>query len=186
VVDLSHKYFGIKDEPNFKIVNEDGRQFLAHANGHYDVILLDAFHGPSVPFHLLTKEFYALVAQRLNEGGIVLQNLDPDNALFDSDVKTMATALPNMDVYLSDGNAVIAAYRGERKTKDELAKLAEAWQNQYKLRYSLSDLVSQGRPLDPAGATIDQNAKILTDDFAPAEALKAIEKHNRQWPSEGR
>jgi spermidine synthase len=183
VVDLSRKYFGIKDEPKFTIVNEDGRQFLAHTNERYDVILLDAFHGPSVPFHLLTKEFYALAAQRLNEGGVVLQNQDPDNALFDSVVKTMATALPNMDAYLADGNAVIAAYQGPRKTKDELAKTAETRQGQFKLRYSLPSLVAEARRLDGGGPAIDPKAKIFTDDFAPAEALKAIEKHNRQWPS---
>jgi spermidine synthase len=183
VVDLSRKYFGIKDEPKFTVANEDGRQFLAHTNEHYDVILLDAFHGPSVPFHLLTKEFYALVAQRLNEGGVVLQNQDPDNALFDSVVKTMATALPNMDVYLADGNAVIAAYQGPRKTKEELAKSADSRQIQFKLRYSLPSLVAEARRLDGGGPAIDPKAKIFTDDFAPAEALKAIEKHNRQWPS---
>ena len=30
--------------------------------------------------------------------------------------------------------------------------------------------------------TISAEAKVLTDDFAPVEALKAIEKHNRKWP----
>jgi hypothetical protein len=28
---------------------------------------------------------------------------------------------------------------------------------------------------------IDDKAKILTDDFAPVEALKAIARHNQKW-----
>ena len=87
------------------------------------------------------------------------------------------------DAYLADGNAVIAAYQGPRKTKDELAKTAETRQGQFKLRYSLPSLVAEARRLDGGGPAIDPKAKIFTDDFAPAEALKAIEKHNRQWPS---
>jgi spermidine synthase len=92
VIELSRKYFGVKDEPNFEIVNADGRQFLTRSSERYDIILLDAYHGPLVPFHMLTREYYRLLASRLNEGGVVLQNLNPDSALFDSVVKTMATA----------------------------------------------------------------------------------------------
>ena len=32
------------------------------------------------------------------------------------------------------------------------------------------------------GKVIDANAKILTDDFAPVETLKNIERHNRKLP----
>jgi spermidine synthase len=182
VIELSHKYFGVKDEPNFTTVNEDGRQFLVGSSARYDIILLDAFHGPTVPFHLLTSEFYRLVASRLNEGGVVLQNLDPDNALFDSAVKTMATAFAQTDLYLADGNAVIVAYQGEPRPKDELAKLAKSRQAEFKPRYDLADLVGQRR-LSRLSDAVDPNAKLLTDDFAPAEMLKMIDKHNRQWPS---
>jgi spermidine synthase len=182
VVELAHKYFGVKDEPNFKVVNEDGRQFLTRSPERYDIILLDAYHGPSVPFHLLTKEFYRLVASRLNEGGVVLQNLNPDNALFDSMVKTMATAFAQTDLYLADGNAVVAAYQGGPRSKDELARLAKERQGQLKLHYALTDLVGQRR-LENLSAAVDPAAKLLTDDFAPAEALKMIDRHNRQWPS---
>jgi spermidine synthase len=181
VIELSRKYFGVKDEPNFTILNEDGRQFLTRSSERYDIILLDAFHGPSVPFHLLTKEFYRLVAAHLNEGGVVLQNLDPDNALFDSAVKTMATAFAQTDLYLAEGNAVIVAYQGAPRSKDDLARLAKSRQAEIKPRYDLTGLVAQRR-LERLGAAVDPNAKLLTDDFAPAEALKMIDKHNRQWP----
>ena len=58
VIELAHKYFGIKEEPNFHVANRDGRIFLADSKERYDIILIDAYRGPFVPFHLLTKEFY--------------------------------------------------------------------------------------------------------------------------------
>jgi spermidine synthase len=183
VVELSHKYFGIKDEPNFTVATADGRQFLSQSTQRYDVILLDAYHGPFLPFHLLTEEFYSLVKTHLAEGGVVLQNLDPGSKLFDSVVKTIGTAFAQTDLYIADQNAVVVAYDGEPRTQEALASLAEARQSQLKLRYSLSDLVKERRRIERYGSSIDSSAKALTDDFAPVDALKAIERHNRQWPS---
>jgi spermidine synthase len=45
------------------------------------------------------------------------------------------------------------------------------------------DMLSQRRHIQIAGGgVIDANAKVLTDDFAPVEALKSIERHNRKLP----
>ena len=49
-------------------VVSDGRAFLMRDSDKWDVILIDAYRGPFVPFHLLTKEFYTLVKSRLNAG----------------------------------------------------------------------------------------------------------------------
>jgi spermidine synthase len=183
VIELSHKYFGIRDEANFNLANDDGRQFLVHSTEHYDVILLDAYHGPFVPFHLLTKEFYGLIKHHLAAGGVILQNLDPNSALFDSVLKTIRTTFAQTDLFVADENVVIAAYDGEPRSKEELAALADARQRQFKFRYSLADLVKERRRIERADAAIDPSAKILTDDFAPVDALIAIDRHNRQWPS---
>jgi len=183
VIALSHKYFGIRDEANFSLANEDGRQFLSHATQRYDVILLDAYHGPFVPFHLLTREFYGLVKQHLAEGGVVLQNLDPSSALFDSVVKTVATAFAQTDLFVADDNVVLVAYDGEPRSQQALTELAGARQSRFKFRYSLADLVKERRRVERSDPGVDPSANTLTDDFAPVDALKAIERHNRQWPS---
>ena len=47
----------------------DGRVLLDRSKEQYDLILVDAYRGGYVPFHLLTKEFYALLKQRLAPGG---------------------------------------------------------------------------------------------------------------------
>ena len=61
VVDLAKKYFKFTETARLRTVVSDGRAFLMRDSEKWDVILIDAYRGPFVPFHLLTKEFYTLV-----------------------------------------------------------------------------------------------------------------------------
>jgi spermidine synthase len=182
VAELAHKYFGISDEPNFHLATRDGRIFLQNSKEKYDIILIDAYRGPFVPFHLLTKQFYQLVKDHLAEGGVVAQNVEPSTMLFDSAVKTIRAVFPQEDFYLAEGNVVTIAYDGPPRSPDDLEKTAEERQNSLHLRYDLAQMLAQRRRLPPDTGTISPEAKVLTDDFAPVEALKAIEVHNRKWP----
>ena len=183
VVELARKYFGIKEEPNFQLVNRDGRLFLQESKEHYDLILIDAYRGPFVPFHLLTKEFYQIVKGHLADGGVVAQNVEPSTMLFDSAVKTINAVFPQLDFYRADGNIVTVAYDGAERKPEDLAGVARDRDKAYGLRYSLLEMLSQRRHIQIAGGNvIDPNAKVLTDDFAPVETLKNIERHNRKLP----
>jgi spermidine synthase len=182
VLELAQKYFGIKNEPNFEVVNRDGRIFLNESKDRYDIILIDAYRGPFVPFHLLTKEFYTIVKNHLAEGGVVAQNVEPSTMLFDSAVKTINSVFPNVDFYLAEGNVVTIAYDGPPRSNEDLDRAARERDGTYNLRYSLHDMVAQRKQNQIGGGdVIDSKAKILTDDFAPVESLKAIEAHNRKW-----
>jgi spermidine synthase len=182
VVELAKKYFGIKDEPHFQVANRDGRIFLNDAKDCYDIVLIDAYRGPFVPFHLLTREFYNVVKSHLCAGGVVAQNVEPSTMLFDSAVKTIASVFPQLDFYSAGGNIVTVAYDGPQRSAEDIDKQARARDAALNLRYSLHDMLAQRRhpPLD-SGDFIDPKAKLLTDDFAPVESLKAIERHNRKW-----
>jgi spermidine synthase len=183
VLDLAKKYFGIKDEPNFQVANRDGRLFLTESKDKYDIILIDAYRGPFVPFHLLTKEFYQIVKDHLADGGVVAQNVEPSTMLFDSAVKTIASVFPELDFYRADGNIVTVAYNGPTRSAEDLAATARERDAAYGLRYSLSDMLAQRRRIQiEGGKVIDASAKVLTDDFAPVETLKNIERHNRKLP----
>src|ERR1700761_3871734 len=179
VEEMAKKYFGIKDEPNFHLVNQDGRLFLQQSKDKYDIVLIDAYRGPFVPFHLLTKEFYQIVKDHLAPGGVVGQNVEPSTMLFDSAVKTIQSVFPNTDFYLAEGNVVTIAYDGAPRDAADLTKSAKQRQLELNLRYQLPAMLAERRGLDPS--TIDQKAKVLTDDFAPVESLKAIDSHNRKW-----
>ncbi len=183
VVELAKKYFGIKDEPNFHVATRDGRLFLSESKERYDIILIDAYRGPFVPFHLLTKEFYQLVKDHLADGGVVAQNVEPSTMLFDSAVKTIAAVFPQLDFYRAEGNIVTVAYAGPERSAEDLAAIARERDKEYGLRYTLQDMLAQRRKIQiDGGKVIDANAKILTDDFAPVETLKNIERHNRKLP----
>jgi spermidine synthase len=87
---------------------------------------------------------------------------------------------PQTDFYIAEGNVVTIAYDGAPRAPTELEKSAKQRQFELNLRYPLPAMLAQRRGLDPK--TLDASAKVLTDDFAPVESLKAIENHNRKWP----
>ena len=184
VVELAKKYFTVKDDDHFKQVVKDGRLFLADTKDHYDIILIDAYRGPFVPFHLLTQQFYQLVKDHLSDGGVVAQNVEPTTMLFDSAVKTIHSVFPQIEFYSAEGNVVTVAYPGKFETQDELAKTAAERQAKYHFRYELPTLLAARKRFPPDIGPMNADAPVLTDDFAPVEALKAIDRHNEKLPSE--
>jgi len=181
VVQLADKYFGIKQEPNFNVVEQDGRLFLTSSPRLYDLVLIDAYRGPFVPFQLLTKEFYQIVKQHLSGDGVVVQNIEPTTMLFDSAVNTLHAVFANLDLYPAQGNIVVVAYDGKPRSEQTLQAIAADREAALHLRYDLTQMMGTRRPLSTEGGLVDAKAAVLTDDFAPVEALKAIEKHNRKW-----
>ena len=54
--------------------HEDARPWLEDSEGDYDVIMVDAYRQPYIPFYLATREFFELVRDRLAPGGVVVVN----------------------------------------------------------------------------------------------------------------
>jgi spermidine synthase len=175
VVRIDAQYFGVKSEPNFEINTIDGRVFLARTDKSFDIVLVDAYRGPFVPFHLLTREFFTLAKKRLKPGGALVQNVEPSTMLFDSAVATISNVFTNLDFYKGEGNIVIVAYDGARKSAADLRRVAGERQGKYNFRYDMSKLLDlQFSP------RVDWSKQPLTDDFAPTEYLRAIERHNEK------
>lgn len=63
------------DPEGVEILHDDARQALGARSDSYDVIVGDAFTDIAVPQHLITREFFELVAQRLLPGGVYLMNV---------------------------------------------------------------------------------------------------------------
>ena len=175
VVELAKKYFKFQETARLRTVVSDGRAYLLKDPEKWDVILIDAYRGPFVPFHLLTKEFYTLVKSRLNPGGVVVQNIEPSTMLFDSATATLKSVFPSVDLYDGGGNVVAVGYDGASLPQSELLARAASAQERWKPRYDFRKMVADRRVLTrPAG-------KVMTDDFAPVETLRAIEKNNEKW-----
>ena len=144
VVDLAKKYFKFQETARLRSVVSDGRAYLLKDTEKWDVILIDAYRGPFVPFHLLTKEFYTLVKSRLNPGGVVVQNIEPSTMLFDSATATLKSVFPSVDLYDGGGNIVAIGYDGASLPQAELLARAAKAQERYNLRYDLTK--HRGRP----------------------------------------
>jgi spermidine synthase len=175
VVELAVKHFGIKKDERFKIEVADGRRFMIKSDDTWNVIMVDAYRGPFVPFHLLTKEFFEVVKSKLKTGGVLVQNIEPTTMMFDSALATIQKVFPNVDLYEAGGNIVAVAYEGARRPQAALLARAAALQKEFRFTYPLPTLVNERRIVTRADP-----GKILSDDFAPVESLLAIEKHNRK------
>jgi hypothetical protein len=59
---------------NLSVHNEDARPWLRRSEGGFDVIMVDAYRQPYIPFYLATREFFELARDRLAPGGAVVVN----------------------------------------------------------------------------------------------------------------
>src|SRR4030095_11070197 len=67
--------------PRLRVYTADARPFLRRTQRRWDAIVVDAYRQPYIPFYLTTREFFALVRERLAPGGVVLVNVGhPDES----------------------------------------------------------------------------------------------------------
>ena len=66
--------------PDAPVIHGDARLSLERvADGHFDVLMIDAFSSDSIPVHMLTREAMALYGQKLDERGVLLINITNRN-----------------------------------------------------------------------------------------------------------
>ena len=70
VTEAGRRFLGLDDNPNLHVVTDDGRPFLRLTDKRYDVIVVDAYRQPYIPFYLATKEFFRLARSHLTPGGV--------------------------------------------------------------------------------------------------------------------
>jgi SAM-dependent methyltransferase len=75
VSEAARRYMGLEDNPRLHVVTADGRPYLELTDETYDVVVVDAYHQPYIPFHLATREFFAAAREHLRPGGMVALNV---------------------------------------------------------------------------------------------------------------
>jgi spermidine synthase len=182
VVDAAYRYFALPRDPRLRVEVGDGRQHLARSERRWDVIVVDAFFADSIPAHLVTQEFLALVRSRLAPGGVVVTNAigalaGSGSRLFRSVYKTYRTAFPSVVVHpaILDGDAGDDEYRNLILVATEKAipgrqQLADRWDG---IRSETPGVPDLRKPiLDRHDAEIPtDDVPVLTDDYAPTDAL---------------
>ncbi|MCB9752572.1 MAG: fused MFS/spermidine synthase [Myxococcales bacterium] len=177
VVELARAHFGVPDDPRYRLHVADGRRFIAErpADARWDVIVLDAYRGTTVPLHLRSRQHLEGCAARLPDDGVVIANLHSRSARYPDDRATFAAVFPQIYVFHSatDLEASLVATRAERRLTDvELSANADTLLADYGLhtRGLLARLEAEGR-----GPT---DGRVLEDDFAPEASEAGIDRHN--------
>jgi len=168
ILAAGHRYFHL-DEARAHEVVADARYWLDTQAGRYDVVVLDAYRQPYIPFHLTTKEFFEQVKAHLDPGGVVAVNVGrtaTDYRLVDALASTMASVFPSV-LLLDDPNYTNTVVYGSTLpvSVNDVARNLQ--------------LVSAPLARDAAASALENGnlrlspyrGQVYTDDLAPIEQL---------------
>ncbi len=166
IISVGREYLAMTG-PNLQAIADDGRNFIQSRAGQYDVIAIDAYRQPYIPFHLTTVEFFEAVRGRLTGRGVVAVNAArtaDDYRLVDALSATMRQVFPT--VYLVDhpnnANTLIVATAGPSQLDDFRANVAQVRDPH------LGIVAAQALP---TARVATQTSPVYTDDRAPVENL---------------
>ncbi|HXI15599.1 MAG TPA: fused MFS/spermidine synthase [Chloroflexota bacterium] len=100
IIEVGKRYFAMT-MPNFNAIAQDARYFLRQTDQRYQVIGVDAYRQPYIPFHLTTREFFQEVKEHLDADGVVAINAgrtEDDYRLVNVLAGTMKDVYPNVFV----------------------------------------------------------------------------------------
>jgi spermidine synthase len=165
VTEAGRRYLGLEDNPNLNVITQDGRPFLQETDRSYDIIVVDAYRQPYIPFYLATEEFFELAHDRLNPGGVLALNVarvPGDDRLSRAIGSTIRAAFPQAWVWKPlRFNELMLGLDGPTTRTELEQRVGEVDER-------LQPLV----PLFRAGLReVEQTEEPLTDDRAPVEWL---------------
>jgi len=110
--EIGREYFEM-DNPRLRLFHEDARPYLRRTGERYDVISVDAYRQPYIPFYLATREFFELCRERLAPGGVLIVNAGHPEGQDDLEKvlsATIGTEFPNVvRDPIEDTNTLIVA-----------------------------------------------------------------------------
>lgn len=169
IVDVGYEYFRM-DVPTLDVYVVDARWGLNHSQVEYDIISIDAYRPPYIPWHLTTREFFEETYEKLSPSGALVINVArilDDRRLVDALYTTIEAVYPS--VYIMDIpntlNSIIFATR-QSTQQDNLIKnyiaLSEENESSSLLLTSLETAILNLQPLP-------QKTTLFTDDHSPVE-----------------
>jgi spermidine synthase len=172
IVDLGRSYFAM-DEANLKVYVTDGRAFLAGARGPYDWVIVDAYQSSDIPFHLVTKEFFRQLRDRMGPQGVLAINVawwKPDDpVLLGRLVATVQAVFPKVFTVtgISRQSGAVLLAGGDDLSISNLLRTVQAVGHPGVTEIAREVLGGSGPHLSAATAI----GQPLTDDRAPIEAI---------------
>jgi spermidine synthase len=99
VSSAGRRFLGLRETPRMRTITADARVFLESTQRRYDVIVVDAYRQPYIPFQLATEEFFQLVRAHLAPGGVIALNVAAtprDRRLTEGVGTTLASVFPQV------------------------------------------------------------------------------------------
>jgi len=169
IVQAGRDYFAMTD-PNLNVIVGDGRYELNQLDYQYDLITIDAYKVPYIPWHLTTREFFREVQAHLSANGVVAVNVGrapEDRSLVDAMSATMLTVFPAVHAIDVPGalNTILVATVQPTASENVAANLAQLDASADPLlRATLETAVANLVPVTPSEV-------IFTDERAPVETI---------------
>lgn len=169
IVEVGREYFDMT-EPNLNVVVQDGRFGLLTTGKTYDVVAIDAYKLPYIPWHLTTREFFEEVRGHLTERGVVAINVGrtvDDRRLIEAFAATLAAVYPSVHVIdvPNTCNSILVATAQPTEPENLLANLERLPAGAHPLLPKvLARAYEQIRPTPEGGV-------VFTDDRAPTELM---------------
>jgi spermidine synthase len=171
IINVGYNLFNMKDE-NLTVYVKDARSGLIHSEYTYDIISVDAYRPPYIPWHLTTREFFLEIKHKLSDKGTLVINVArifDDRRLVDTLYQTINTEFPS--VYIVDIpnslNSMIFATKNPSKFENLIQNYIfyedSIMQNSI-LLHALEIAILNQQPNPETGI-------ILTDDLAPIEQI---------------
>ena len=161
---IGRRFFDMNN-PNLRLYHEDARPYLRRTDARYDVISVDAYRQPYIPFYLTTVEFFELVRDRLRPGGVLVVNAGHPVGQDDLEKvlsASIAEAFPNVA-------------RDPIEPTNTLLVASGAPISAERLRRGLRAMPAELRPVAHASAARLgprlRGGAVYTDDKAPVEWL---------------
>jgi spermidine synthase len=157
-------------EPNINVMIGDGRYELNRLPGPYDLITLDAYKVPYIPWHLTTREFFMELQARLAAEGVVAVNVGrapEDRRLVEAMTATLQTIFPTVHTIDVPGalNTILVATARPTTAENLFINLTT-------LDPGADPLLRQAMETAQTNLVPTQASNIVfTDDRAPVETI---------------
>ncbi len=164
VTEIGRRYFGMTN-PNLTVHTADARFWLRGTKGPFDAMFVDAYRQPYIPFHLVSREFFKEVADRLGPEGVLMINVGTPpklTAAVDWIARTMRAEFPAVQEARWNGfNSVVIGYK-DTATAARAKQLMATGTGDVKV--AADRVISRLRDIPAGGA-------VLTDDHSPIERI---------------
>ncbi len=172
IIEAGAEYFEMNESemPSLDVAAQDGRYILTQLDESFDVVAIDAYRPPYIPWHLTTVEFFQEVRDHLTARGVVAINVgrtQEDRRLVDALTNVLLKVYPSVhaiDVPRSFNTILVATV--EPTTADQLAVNAAALP--VDANPTLRDVLNESIG---AQVAIHPSEVVFTDDRAPLETL---------------